>query len=271
MTTIQSQRVSFPGSEGRQLGGILDMPETTPIGFVLMAHCFTCSKDLKASVRIARGLASNGWGVLRFDFAGIGHSQGDFAQTNFLTNRIDLISAANYLEEAYQAPCMLVGHSFGGATAMSVANELDSVKCVVALAAPSETSHLADVLIRLDSKIEVEGTGTVVIGGRSFPIARQMIDDFRQYDLAKDIATLNKSLMIFHSPTDATVGYHHAMRIYSLVMQSNRPDRERPEVSLMTLPKSDHLLVNNPSDIPMIVSWISAWGMRMAIPLRPPG
>ncbi len=265
MIPIQSQRVSFPGSEGRQLGGILDVPETTPLGFILMAHCFTCSKDLKASVRISRGLAASGWGVLRFDFAGLGHSQGDFAETNFQTNRIDLISAANYLKESHQAPCMIVGHSFGGAVAMAVANQIESVRCIVALASPSDTSHLADVLIQLDPKIETEGKGVVTIGGRTFPIARQMIDDFRRYDLTKDLAELNRPLMIFHSPTDATVGYHHAMRIYSLVMQANRLDKEPPEVSLVTLPQSDHLLVNNPRDIPMIVSWISAWGKRMAV------
>ncbi len=265
MIPIQSQRVSFVGSEGRQLGGILDKPETTPIGFILMAHCFTCSKDLKASVRLSRGLAGLGWGVLRFDFAGLGHSQGDFAQTNFQTNRIDLLAAAGYLKEFHQAPCMIVGHSFGGAAAMSVANQIESVRCIVALAAPSETSHLADVLLQLDPKIQSEGTGNVTIGGRTFPIARQMIDDFRRYDLTKDLAELTKPLMIFHSPGDATVGYHHAMRIYSLVMHSNRTDSRPPEVSLVTLPQSDHLLVNHPDDIPMIVSWISAWGKRMKI------
>lgn len=148
---------------------------------------------------------------------------------------------------------------------MAVANQIASVRCIVALAAPSETSHLADVLVQLDPRIETEGKGTVTIGGREFPIASQMIDDFRQYDLTKDLAELNKPLMIFHSPTDATVGYHHSMRIYSLVMQTNRQGKERPEVSLVTLPQSDHLLVNNPHDIPMIVSWISAWGKRMAV------
>jgi uncharacterized protein len=263
MIPIKSQRVSFTGSEGRQLGGILDEPETQPIGFILMAHCFTCSKDLKASVRISRGLAALGWGVLRFDFAGLGHSHGDFAQTNFQTNRIDLIAASHYLKETHQAPCMIVGHSFGGAAAMSVANQIDSIRCIVALAAPSETSHLADVLLQMDPKIETEGIGSVTIGGRTFPIARQMIDDFRSYDLTKDLAELTKPLMILHSPADTTVGYHHAMRIYSLVMHANRKDAKRPEVSLLTLPQSDHLLVNNPHDIPMIVAWTSAWGKRM--------
>lgn len=263
--TLRSQRVVFPGSEGRQLGGILDLPASEPLGFILMAHCFTCSKDLKATVRLARGLAEAGWGVLRFDFAGLGNSQGNFAETNFSTNRLDVLAAADYLAVHQAAPCLLVGHSFGGAAAMSVANQIESVQGIVTLAAPSDTSHLADHLIQLDPHIESEGQGTVTIGGYRFPIARQMIEDFRRYDLTTDISELQKPLMIFHSPSDATVGYHHAMRIYSLVLQSNRPDQVRPEVSLMTLPQSDHLLVSNSRDIPMIVAWISAWGKRICL------
>ena len=116
-----------------------------------MAHCFTCSKDLKASVRIARGLAQSGWGVLRFDFAGLGNSEGDFAQTNFQTNRLDLLAAAAFLTENYQPPSILVGHSFGGAAAMSVADQLPSVRGVIAIASPSDTVHLADVLVSLRS------------------------------------------------------------------------------------------------------------------------
>ncbi len=264
MPILNSQRVSFPGSEGRQLAGILDVPESTPVGFVLMAHCFTCSKDLKASVRIARGLAESGWGVLRFDFTGLGNSQGDFAQTNFRSNRLDLLAAAKFLADSHQPPALLVGHSFGGAAAISVANEIESIRGVVALAAPSETSHLADVLVQLDPKIESTGHGSVTIGGRSFPIARQMLEDFQSYDLTKDIAALRKTLLILHSPTDTTVAYYHAMRIYALVLQSKLADNERPEVSLVSLPKSDHLLVDDPRDIPMVIALISAWGKRVA-------
>jgi len=254
-----SQRVTIPKPSGETLGGILDLPNDSVQGYVLMSHCFTCSKDLKAGFRIARGLAGLGWGVLRFDFTGIGHSQGNFALTNFLTNQEDLLAAAQFLENHYSGPTLLFGHSFGGATAMSVANQIQTVRGIAILAAPSDTRHLADLLVKMDPRIESEGAGEVTIGGRKFVIHRQMIDNFRTYDLPRDIAALTKPLMIFHSPADLTVGYHHAMRIFSLVTQSHSP----VEASLVTLPQSDHLMTNNPRDIPMLVQWLDAWTKRL--------
>ncbi len=257
-----SQRVTIPKPSGKSLGGILDLPIESVQGYILMAHCFTCSKDLKAGFRLARGLAGLGWGVLRFDFTGIGHSEGDFSKTNFHTTQEDLLAAAGYLKQHYAGPTMLFGHSFGGATAMSVANKIDSVRSVAILAAPSDTGHLADILVNMDPRIESEGFGEVTIGGRKFPIDRQMTDNFRSYDLSRDIAALKKPLMIFHSPADLTVGYHHAMRIYSLLMQSNKSPAV--EASLMTLPQSDHLLTNDLRDIAMLVQWLDAWARRLA-------
>jgi len=254
--------VTIPKQSGKTLGGILDLPNQSVQGYVLMAHCFTCSKDLKAGFRIARGLAGTGWGVLRFDFMGIGHSEGSFAESNFLTSQEDLVAAARFLELNYEGPRILFGHSFGGATAMSVANQLDSVRGVAILASPSETSHLADLLVKMDPRIESEGLGEVTIGGRKFPISRQMIQNFLTYDLPKDIAALRKPLMIFHSPADLTVGYHHAMRIYSLVMQSN--NSSPVEASLVTLPKSDHLMTNDLRDIQLVVQWLDAWAKRLS-------
>lgn len=245
------------------LGGIIDAPVAESHGSIVMAHCFTCSKDLKAGVRIARGLAGHGWTVLRFDFAGLGNSEGDFAATNFRSNRLDLMAAADFLGHESSPPCLLFGHSFGGAASMSVADELPSVQGIVTLAAPSETRHLADLLAKMDPQIESQGRGQVTIGGRSFPIERQMLDDFRAYDLAVDLSRLTKPLMILHSPTDETVGYHHAMRIYSLVQQSNADRPQRPEVSLFTLPKSDHLLVSDPHDLPLVVGLVHVWAKRL--------
>ncbi len=260
---IQSRRVSFLGSENRRLAGIVDEPNGEAFGSILMAHCFTCSKDLKAGVRIARGLAAHGWKVLRFDFAGLGNSEGDFSQTNFRTNRIDLLAAAEFLSTESTSLSLLLGHSFGGAACLSVANLMASVKGVVALASPSETVHLAEFLAMTDSKIEREGSGSVVIGGRTFTIARQMLEDFRSYDLPADLSKLSKPLMILHSPSDTTVGYHHAMRIYSLAQQSNEESPLRPEVSLVTLPQSDHLLVNEPKDLLFVVGIVHAWAKRL--------
>jgi uncharacterized protein len=260
---IQSRRVSFLGSENRRLAGIVDEPNGEAFGSILMAHCFTCSKDLKAGVRIARGLAAHGWKVLRFDFAGLGNSEGEFSQTNFRTNRIDLLAAAEFLASEGTSPSFLLGHSFGGAASMSVANLIDSVKGVVALASPSETIHLAEFLAKTDPKIESEGIGSAVIGGRTFAITRQMLDDFRSYNLTSDLSRLSKALMILHSPSDTTVGYHHAMRIYSLVQQSNAESLQRPEVSLITLPQSDHLLVNEPKDLLFVIGLVHVWAKRL--------
>jgi uncharacterized protein len=153
-SSLQSRRIQFVGSQQRVLGGILDEPAHDPIGAIAMAHCFTCSKDLKAGVRMARGLAGLGWRVLRFDFAGLGHSEGNFSTTNFRTNQADLLAAVAFLAEQGFPPSLLIGHSFGGATAMSIANEIESVRGVIALAAPSDTEHLANLLAKMNPAIE---------------------------------------------------------------------------------------------------------------------
>ncbi len=146
---------------------------------------------------------------------------------------------------------------------MSLANSITSVKGVVALASPSDTKHLADLLAKTDPKIDREGLGSVVIGGRKFAISRQMLEDFRNYDLSTDLSRLSKPLMILHSPSDTTVGYHHAMRIFSLVQQANSESDQRPEVSLITLPQSDHLLVNEPKDLSFVIGLVHVWGKRI--------
>jgi alpha/beta superfamily hydrolase len=261
--SLASHRVHFIGSAGRMLGGILDRPPHRPAGFIVLAHCFTCSKDLKASVRISRGLAQRGWGVLRFDFAGLGNSEGDFAMTNLASNKVDLSMAIDYLRQQHEAPFLLVGHSFGGVAALAVAQQAESIRGLVTIAAPSETSHLADVLLRLDPAIETTGRGEVMIGGRKFPIDRQMIEEFRRYDLGKDLETLNKPLLLLHSPDDETVAYEHARQIYQQVSRISESRKEPPEVGLFTLPRSDHLLVRDPRDLPFVIAIIDAWARRL--------
>lgn len=268
MKEIKSHRVSFRGRDNQQLAGIFDQPrDENPIGYLLFAHCFTCSKDLKATVRLSRGLASHGWGVLRFDFTGLGNSEGDFRQTNFLTNQDDLRAAVEFLNDSGQSPLFIIGHSFGGAAAMSIGNEFPSVEGIVTLAAPSDTKHLSELLVSMDSRIVSQGEGVVTIGGRQFPITLQMIENFREYDLSRDISNLKKRLMILHSPTDATVGYHHAMRIFALASQSptfvnERGETVQLEVSLVTLPNSDHLFVKEPRDIRLVTDLIHSWSKR---------
>ena len=146
-----TERVQFRGHADNLLAGILESPEGVPRGFLLFSHCFTCGKDLKAIVKISRGLADLGWGVLRYDFSGLGNSEGDFSASNFTTNREDLRAAATYLKRAHQSPTFLIGHSFGGATSLSMAMEISTVRGVIAIASPSDTYHLATLLVATES------------------------------------------------------------------------------------------------------------------------
>ncbi len=259
-----SERVSFGGGAGFQLAGIIDVPDAHPKATVLFTHCFTCSKDLKAIVRISRGLAEHGYLVLRYDLTGLGGSQGDFSLTNFTTNRADLLAASNFLSENFTPPSFLIGHSFGGACSLSMAEEIPSVRGIVSLASPSDTTHLADLLLRKDPKIGSEGVGQVSIGGRTYAIAKQMVADFRSFDLPARLRKLGKPTLLFHSPEDETVHFDHVMRLYGLLTQRAMDDRIPPAAaSLICLPGSDHLLVNNPADVTFVTDLTNAWFERI--------
>jgi putative redox protein len=259
-----SERVSFVGGSGFKLAGIVDVPDAAPKATVLFTHCFTCSKDLKAIVRIGRGLAELGYFVLRYDLTGLGGSEGDFSKTDFSTNRADLRAAAAFLEINYQAPSFLIGHSFGGACSLSMAEELPSVRGIVSLAAPSDTSHLADLLLRMNPKIATEGNGQVTIGGQAYDIAKQMLGDFRAFDLPARLRRLQKPTLLFHSPEDETLRFDHALRLYSLLTQrSDTDETAAAPTSLICLPKADHLLVNNPADVQLVTRFAAAWFDRI--------
>lgn len=261
----RSERVSFPGGNGFPLAGILDFPENTPKASAIFTHCFTCNKDLKAIVRISRGLAELGFLVLRYDLTGLGGSQGDFAHTNFTTNRSDLLAACEFLSAHHQSPDFLIGHSFGGACSLSLAEEIPSIRGVVSLASPSDTSHLADLLQRMDPEISVKGIGIVTIGKREFVIRKQMLADLRQFDLPASLRQLTKPALLFHSPIDETLGFEHMLRLYSLLTQRAALDAEPAPVSLMSLAGADHLLMNNPADIIFVTETIAAWFRRQVL------
>ncbi len=261
----RSERVTFPGSHGNLLAGIIDLPVATPSNFILFSHCFTCNKDLKAIVRISRRLAEHGWGVLRYDFSGLGNSEGDFSKSNFTTNRADLFAAADFLGNHHLAPTLLIGHSFGGAASLSCAEEIASARGVVCLAAPSDTQHLANLLVRRNPDIERLGVGQVDIGGRLFDIDKQMIDDLRAHDLPAWISRLTKPVQIFHSMVDETLGFEHALRIFSLVSNRGEDQPPSPGATLITLPNSDHLLTNHPADIPFVAESIHVWLKRLIV------
>ncbi|MFN9552137.1 MAG: alpha/beta hydrolase family protein [Pirellulaceae bacterium] len=262
----RSERVRFSGSEGRRLAGILDSPQTQPKGYCLFSHCFTCSKDLKAIVRISRNLAEHGWGVLRYDFAGLGESDGDFATTNFSTNLIDLQAAHQFLAAHHQAPVLLMGHSFGGAATLAMAPKLSGVRGIVSIAAPSDTGHLADLMLRKNPRIASEGRGEVNIGGRDWMVTREMIEDFRSHDLPARVAEIPMPVLVVHSPKDETLGFYHALRLYGLLTQRDAAGVPPAAVSLLTLLESDHLFLNSPADLTWLVRSIDAFGDRLLVP-----
>lgn len=258
----RSLRVSFPGSQGRLLAGIIDLPQTEPRAGIVLAHCFTCTKDIKALVRISRTLAGLGWACLRFDFAGVGQSQGDFSHTDFSSQRHDLIAAVEFLHQQQLPVRLLFGHSFGGAAALSVAEQLPDVVGVCALAAPSDTQHLAELLSRRDPEIERVGIGQVEIGGRTHRISRGMLEDFRSFDLSSYLTRLTKPVVLFHSPRDETVGIEHAWRMLGWLQQRPPGFPAPPFASLVCLHGADHLLMESSADIELVAGVTDLWLQR---------
>lgn len=252
-----------------ELAGIVDRPDQgDAVPVVVFSHCFTCNKDLKAIVRIARGLAERGIAVLRFDMTGLGGSQGDFSQSNFTTNVADLRAAIGFADQELGQVTALIGHSFGGAASLAVAGSLADQparpRAVVTLAAPSDTHHLARLLAKKDPAIEDVGVGSVSIGGRDWTINRQMLEDLRSHELPDLIARINVPTMLFHSPVDETVGFEHAIRILGLIQSS--PHQLTSAVSLVALDGADHLLAQAQSDIDFVIQTAAAFLFRYARP-----
>lgn len=210
-----ANKITFVGSQGDELAARLDLPPHAPRAIALFAHCFTCGKDIAAATRISAGLVAEGFGVLRFDFTGLGSSQGEFANTSFTSNVDDLVAAADMLRDRYQAPTLLVGHSLGGAAVLAVAHRLPEVKAVVTIAAPSDPAHLDGVFTpEALEQIHADGEAEVQLAGRPFRIRRQFLDDIAAQCLDVDIAKLGAALLVMHSPVDELVDVDHARRIY---------------------------------------------------------
>lgn len=252
-TSMPSKRVYFENESGIRLSGILDLPDGPPKSFALFSHCFTCTKDLKAIVRISRSMAKHGIGVLRFDFTGLGDSQGDFSNSNFESNLADIRAAVNWLAKEQTAPSILMGLSLGGAAMMASASSVDSAKAVVTLAAPSCTHHLAEFLAKTNPKIESEGIGEVVIGGRTHSIRKQMLESLRVFDLKSAIENISVPHLVFHSPADETLDFQHAEEIFAMTGGSK---------SMITLAGADHLMVSHPDDVGYVAEMIVTWAGR---------
>jgi uncharacterized OsmC-like protein/fermentation-respiration switch protein FrsA (DUF1100 family) len=253
--TSRIHRVTFPGADGHLLAARLDLPAGPPKAFALFAHCFTCSKDLRAASRLAAVLTDLGYGLLRFDFTGLGASEGEFANTNFSSNVADLVAAARWLEEQHRSPQLLVGHSFGGAAVLEAALRLPTVRAVATIAAPSDTGHVAELLGGALAEVVDTGAAEVELAGRSFTITKQFVDDLRNGSVVDAAANLGAALLVLHSPVDAVVGVEHAGRIYQAA---------RHPKSFVSLDGADHLL-SAPDDAEYAASMIGTWASRYLV------
>ncbi|MFD0860383.1 bifunctional alpha/beta hydrolase/OsmC family protein [Roseovarius aquimarinus] len=256
---MPTTRLTFTGHDGAELAARLDMPEGPHLATALFAHCFTCSKDIPAARRIAARLAGAGIAVLRFDFTGLGHSEGEFENTTFSSNVGDLERAAEALEARGMAPSLLIGHSLGGAAVLRVAGRLASVKAVVTIGAPFDPGHVTHNFAGALERIAADGSAEVDLGGRPIRIGRAFVEDVSAAALAPDIAALKKALLILHAPLDEVVGIDNAAEIFRAA---------RHPKSFVTLCNADHL-VTRPEDAEYAAEVIAAWAARY-LELRPP-
>ncbi len=244
------KKLYFKGSGGNQLSALLDLPaDGHPEAFALFAHCFTCTKNLKSINHISRALTRERVAVLRFDFTGLGESEGDFADTNFSTNIADLVAAADFLENEYEAPKILVGHSLGGAAVLQAAGKIRSSKAVAVIGAPADPAHVMRHFKEHQETIALDGEAAIAIEGRSFRIKKQFLDDLGAVQMEKAIRNLKKALLIFHSPVDNTVGIDNAAKIFQYA---------RHPKSFISLDQADHLLMNA-SDARYVGAMIASW------------
>ncbi|MBB34011.1 MAG: osmotically inducible protein C [Hirschia sp.] len=246
------RKITFPGGDGAQLAARLDLPAMPPRGYALFAHCFTCSKDSLAASRISARLADLGFGVLRFDFTGLGDSDGDFSNTNFSSNIEDLVAAAHWMEAEGMAPSLAIGHSLGGAAVIAAAKQLPMVKAFATLGAPSEPGHLEEQLAGSTCQIEKEGSAEVDLAGRQFLIRKQFLDDIRHDRVQKAASELRRPLLVMHAPLDETVSIDNATQIF---LAARHPR------SFVSLDEADHLLTRR-EDADYAASVIAAWAGR---------
>ena len=258
------ERITFPGHDGGALAARLDMPEGPHLATALFAHCFTCSKDIAAARRIAGRLATMGIAVMRFDFTGLGHSEGEFANTTFTSNVGDLEAAADYLASQGMAPSLIIGHSLGGAAVLKAAGGIPSIKAVVTIGAPFDPGHVTHNFADALDTILAEGAAEVDLGGRPFRIGKEFVEDVSVENLAPAIGTLGKALLVMHAPLDSVVGVANATSIF---VAAKHPK------SFVTLDSADHL-ISDPADAEYAGEVIAAWAGRyldLDPPAPPPG
>jgi uncharacterized OsmC-like protein/alpha/beta superfamily hydrolase len=261
---MPAERFDFHNSEGLQLAALLDRPAARARAVALFAHCFTCGKHNRAARRIADGLKQHGIAVLRFDFTGLGGSEGEFANTTFSSNVEDLVAAADYLRQTLAAPSILIGHSLGGAAMLAAAHRVPEARAVVTINAPSDPGHVAGLFVDRSGAIGEQDEVEVTLGGRQFHVRRAFLDDIAHQNLTAHIADLHKALLVFHAPADDTVGIENASHIF---LAAKHPK------SFISLAGADHL-INGQGDAAYVASLIVPWAERyldMAADVQPIG
>jgi uncharacterized OsmC-like protein/alpha/beta superfamily hydrolase len=256
---VPHERFQFTGVGGHQLAAALDTPDGPIKAYALFAHCFTCGKDVLAARRIAVALAARGIATLRFDFTGLGSSEGEFANSTFSSNVADLVRAADHLRETREAPAILIGHSLGGAAILAAAGQIVEAKAVVTIAAPSDPAYVTHLFKDRLEDIRLQGEVEVSLAGRPFRIKRELLDDVAEQNLMAQVTKLHKALLIMHSPTDDTVSIDNATHIF---MAARHPK------SFVSLAGADHLL-NGKSDAAYVADVVGAWAERYIAPAAP--
>ncbi len=250
---MPAKRFDFRNDDGDRLAALLDLPDGRPTAAVaLFAHCFTCGKDNKTAHRIAQGLKFYGIAVLRFDFTGLGASEGTFANTTFSSNIDDLVSAADHLRQMLAAPSILIGHSLGGAAVLAAAHRIAEARAVVSINAPFDPAHVTKLFGNRVAEIEAKGEIEVALAGRPFRIRRALLEDIAKQNLTSQLGALHKALLVCHAPTDETVGIENASQIFAAA--------KHPK-SFISLPGADHL-ISHASDAAYVANVIASWTQR---------
>lgn len=256
---VRPIKLGFEGAMGASLAARLDLPAGPVLAYALFAHCFTCTKDLTATRKIAQALNEQGVAVLRFDFTGLGGSGGDFASTNFTSNLEDLRRAAQYLRDEFEAPKLLIGHSLGGAAVLAVAADIPEATAVATIAAPADVEHVTENFASKLAEINEAGHAEVSLSGRPFVIKKQFLDDLAAHNIEQSVSQLHKALLVMHAPMDQTVGIENATRIFTAA--------KHPK-SYVSLDKADHLL-REPEDAAYAARVIAAWARPYIVGAQP--